>query len=303
MDIGSTALSAIRAIAYKTNSLTERWLQEAGASPLSTYALHRYALIPAVIWSIIFIRPSDISNLLSSSHLLIYLLFIVIIWNAQQFLHSYIVNTTSSVSSLSNLYNILVLPLLLLVGAYFNHDTPNILSILAIALLVIALIIKPSHHVTNKRARFSKPFLLIAAVILIQAVADAISIGMYREAVQQISPEVVIGVFSISVLLGCVICVSFFSVRQKKKQQSAPIIKKYPYHAMSVPMIWFAGTIPEMYAYTVLPIYTVLAIGGITFIMDIFSDLRRHRIAFDFQTASFIFLVFSGIVLAAFSIK
>lgn len=300
MDFSPTLLSLSRAIAYKVNSLTERYLQEAGSSPLSTYALHRYALIPAIIWSLIFIRADDITYILGSGVLLGYLLFIAVVWNVQQFLHSYIVNTTSSVSALSNLYQILVLPLLLLVGAFFNHDTPNIFSVIAISLLVLALLIKPAHHKNNHRVRFSKPFILIASLILIQAIVDAVIIGMYREVLKEVSPEVVIGLFSIAVLIVCVFCVSFFSRRQKNEQ--VEVVQKFRWRALSIPMLWFAGTIPEMYAYTALPIYIVLAIGAITFVMDVFSDLRRHRISFNLQTVSFIGLVFSGISLAIYSV-
>lgn len=111
---------------FEVQALTERRIQEAGASPLSTFALQRYAFIPALIWSFFFVRTEDIGYVLHTPLLLAYLVAVAVIWNAQAFLWSYLQNSTSSMSSISTLYYLLYLPLLLIVGTLFNHDVPNV---------------------------------------------------------------------------------------------------------------------------------------------------------------------------------
>lgn len=275
-------------------------MQEAGASPLATFALHRYTLIPAIAWALIFIRPDDLAKILHTPHQVLYFVIIFLIWNGQQLIHSYTINTASTVSVISNLHNLMVLPLLLLVGAFFNNDHPNLFSVAAIAALVFALIIKPAHHVNNQRTRFSKPFLLIAGFILMQSLVDAVLIGLCRQLLKEVPPKIFIGVFDILVLAACVLCVSFLAGRQPMNLRAT--VKKHPVRAVSIPVIFFIGSVVEFYAQAALPIYIMVSIGAVTFIMDIFSDLWRHRISFNFQTASFILLVLLGISLSVYSI-
>jgi hypothetical protein len=296
MDIIPSALSAARAIAYKYNSLTERFLQEAGASPITTYVLHRYALILAVIWLLIFVRPVDVILILHTPHQVIFFLIIFLIWNVQQFTHSYRINSTSTVSALSNLHNVLALPLLLLVGTYFNNDKPGAFSILAIAVLTIAMLIKPAHHTNNYRARFSKPVIVIVGFILLEAIVDVILIALARQLLKEVPPHVFIGVYTTLVLSACMI-ISMFLSRHLKVNVRATV-RRQPLRSLGLPLIFFIGSIAEFYAQTSVPIYTLIAIGAITFIMDVISDLRQHRVRFNLQTIGFIILVATGISLA-----
>ena len=288
-----------RAVAYKINSLTERYLQERGASPLSTFALHRYTLIPAVLWALIFIRPDDIIKILHTPHQVVYFLIIFLIWSGQQFAHSYRINSTSTVSALSNLNNVVTLPLLLLAGTFFNHDTPNVFSVAGIVVLAFAMLIKPAHHRANERARFSRPLPLIISIICLEAIVDVVLIALSRQLLKEIPARVFIGVFDIVVLISCVLCVAFLSRRMALDVKT--MVKRHPVRTLSLPMIFFAGSVVEFYAGAVLPIYTLVSIGVITFAMDIFSDLKRHRIRFNLQTVAFVGLVFIGIGLAIYS--
>ncbi len=292
-------LATGRAVAYKVNSLTERYLQEMGASPLSTYALHRYALIPALIWAAIFVRPDDITSILHTPHQVLYLLAIFLIWNAQQFAHSFRVNATSTVSALSNLYNVLTLPLLLVVGTLFNHDTPNVFSIAGIIVLAVAMVIQPAHHLTNKRARLSRPLPILVAFICAEALVDVILIALSRQLLKEIPPHVFIGVFLVLVLSACIICVQILSRHLSLDVRKMAL--KNPGRAFSLPLIFFAGSVMEFYAQAKLPIYIMLSIGAITFVMDIGSDLWRHRIQFNLQTAAFTTMVFIGVGLAIYA--
>jgi hypothetical protein len=292
-------LAAGRAVAYKVNSLTERYLQERGASPLSTYALHRYALIPALMWTVLFVRPADITSILYTPHQVLYFLVIFLIWNAQQFAHSFRVNATSTVSALSNLYNVLTLPLLLVVGTLFNHDKANALSIAGILVLAMAMLIQPAHHLTNKRARLSRPLPILVAFICVEAMVDVVLIALSRQLLKEIPPRVFIGVFLILVLSACVVCVQLLSRRLPLDVRK--MASKNPGRTISLPLIFFAGAVMEFYAQAKLPIYILISIGAITFVMDICSDLWRRRIRFNLQTATFMILVFIGVGLAVYA--
>ncbi len=301
MDFSPAILSLARAVAYKYNSLTERYLQEAGASVLSTYALHRYTLIPAIIWAIIFVRPSDIAAILQTPHQLLYFGIIFVIWNIQQYAHSFRVNSTSTVSALSNLYNVLTLPLLLIAGTFFNHDAPNGYSIAAIVVLVVAMLVKPAHHILNNRARYSRPVPVLIGFICLEALVDVVLIALCRQLLKEIPPHVFIGVFDILVLISCALCVAFLAKRQPMDVKA--MVKKHPLRSISLPIIFFAGSVVEFYAQAALPIYIMISIGAITFVMDIFSDVYRKRIQINFQTISFVSLVFVGICLAVYAIQ
>jgi hypothetical protein len=285
------------AIGFKAEHLTERYLQEGKASPLSTYALHRYALIPAVIWSLVFVRPEDLDHILQSPILVVYFVLMAFMWNAQVFLTSSFTNKTSSMSGLSTLRYLLSLPLFLLIGVVLNHDIPNFLSIAAIVLLACAVIIQPAQHKSNVRTRYSLPLAIIAGLIILQSLLDGAGNGLYRAVLQEVSPEVVLGVFSITTIGLC----AALSWLLPGNRNSSEIIRKRPKLAAAVPLLWFAASIPEVYAFAALPIYTVLSITAITFAMDTSSDVLHHRIHFNLQTAIFIVLVLSGVGLAAYS--
>lgn len=265
----STILSFGQAIGFKLQALTDRRLQEAGASPFSTFALQRFALIPAIIWSIIFVRSSDLAHILHSHILIAYFLLLAIIWNLQSFLSSYVMNTVSSMSGLASLEYLLYLPFLLLVGAFFNHDATNLYSIAGIAVLLCAFILQPSQHSKNVRNRFSLPLAVIVSLILLKSILDAANGGLTRALLEMVRPEVFLGVF-------CVITLSFsvmWTYFIPKKSEDNRILKQQKIFAVSIPLLWFAASIPETFAYAALPIYTVVSIGAVTFAFDSISDL------------------------------
>lgn len=299
MTILPVVLALCFAVAFKVCNLNERYLQERGVPPLRTFALYRYALIPAIIWSIIFIRPEDINQLLHTPQLLAFLFFMAITWNIQMILTSYVINSINSMSAFTTLQHLIHLPLILLVGTYFNQDIPNIYSILAIVALLAAFILQPTPHVKNTRMKFSLPIVLIIGLVVLQASLDAANGGLYRELLKQIRPEVVIGAFSITTLGLTVLLVPFIP---KKPKDTAVIRRKWKWAAL-IPILWFAGTVPEAYVFAALPLYTGVSIAALSFVMDAVSDLRQHRIHFNLRTAAFMLLVLGGVGLAVYSIS
>ncbi|MDB5189998.1 MAG: hypothetical protein JWN49_324 [Parcubacteria group bacterium] len=294
----STILVFGQAIGFKLQALTDRRLQEAGASPFSTFALQRFALIPAVIWSIVFVRPHDITQILHSTVLLAYFLLLAIIWNVQSFLSSYVMNTMSSMSGLASLEYLIYFPLLLLVGTFFNHDIPNLYSIAGIAILLCAFVLQPSQHSENIRNRFSMPVTMVIGFLLLRSTLDATNVGITRALLGMVRPEVFLGVFAVITIGFCMLWTSFVP----KRPQDARVLKQQKAFAIVIPLLWFAASIPETFAYAALPIYTVVSIGAVTFAFDSISDLFRHRIRMSWQTTLFILLVLAGTALAILSI-
>jgi hypothetical protein len=296
MSLGAFFAFAQAAI-FKLGELTERRVQEQGASSASTFMLYRYALIPAFVWSLFFVRARDIAQLMHSPVLLGYILFIAITWNMQGFLWSYLLNKMSSVTALSTLQHLIYLPLLLVVGTFLNHDAPNLYSFLAIGALVVAFAIQPTHHHENTRARFTLPLILIVGLALLKESLNALNNGATREALYTMHPAAFLGIFSVLTLGLCWVWTAFIP----RKTGDLTLLKKYSWSALAIPLLWFAASIPETYGFAALPIYTVVSIGAITFAFDAFSDFSRRRIRFDLRTAVFISLAVAGMGLALYS--
>ena len=89
---------------------------------------------------------------------------------------------------------------------------------------------------------------------------------------------------------------------KKIPKQDIVIWTKHKYLAISVPIIWFIASIPEWYSLSSVPIYTMVAIASITFIIDVLSDIKNNRIKLCKRTISFIILVLASIVLSVVSL-
>jgi len=296
------SLSTFNAIAcrilFKGYSLSERSLQEKGVHPVRTFSLQKYSIFPAIIWCFIFVRPDDLRAIIQAPSLLLFVCLISVIWNVQQFLTSFLANTTSTISVRTTLSYLILLPELLIIGAVFNHDIPNAYSIAAIIVLGFAFLLEPSQAKTNKRARFAMPLVFIILLVVTQASLDAINAALAREALKSISAEDFLGISTVMIMGICWVWTSFVPKRPKDTQ----ILKKHTWLAAAIPIFWFIATIPETYASASLPIYTLFSIGAITFAIDAASDELQHRIRLSPRTMAFIALVFIGMGLSVLSL-
>jgi hypothetical protein len=294
----------LTAIGFKTNLLTQRVLQEKGAAQIDTYTIYRYAVIPSAIWCLIFVRKPDIAFVLHSPKLLIYFGVIIVLWNLQALLMSLVINSTSSMTLFTTIFNMMLLPLFLAFGTFFNHDKPSLFSIVSIAILLVALLIKPTPHRENLRLSYSKPLYVILLLVFTKACCDTVLQGVGRAALQQIHPVVFLGLFSLPTLAVCAL-ISQFYIRPRTKEASneTAVIKDKRWLAvLLMPMTWFAASIPEAFALAAIPIYTFIAINVVTFGMDTTSDLLHKRIRLSPQTVSFLALVVAGISLSVLSV-
>lgn len=293
----------LTAIGFKTNILTQRLLQEKGVAQIDTYTIYRYALVPSVIWCLIFIHKPDINMVLHSPKLLIYFGVIVILWNLQALLMSFVINSTSSMTLFTTIFNMMLLPLFLAFGTFFNHDKPNLFSIISIAILLIALLIKPTPHRENLRLNFSKPLYIILLLVFAKASCDTVLQGVGRAALQEIHPVVFLGLFSLPTLAICAL-ISHFYIRPRtnKARNDTTTMKDKKWIAiLLMPVTWFAASIPEAFSLAAIPIYTFISITVITFGMDTASDIMHKRIHLSLRTISFLALVIAGISLSVVS--
>ncbi|GEM_PF-4500210 len=299
MNYGSL-YALLTAVGFKTNTLTVRFLQEKGVAKLDTYAIYRYALIPSIIWNLLFVRSADIKLILHTPKLLIIVAIIIVFWNLQAYLRAHITNSTSSMVLFSTIFNMLVLPLFLGVGIFLNHDKPNVFSIGAILILLVAVFVKPTPHKENLRPSLSKPLHILVLLIFLTACCDTILQGVAREALKQIHPVVFLGVFSLPTLSVCWIISKFHVRRGAAKTETT---KQRQWLAVSlIPLTWFAASIPEAFSLAAIPIYTFISINVITIGMDTISDIAHKRIHVGLQTVGFIVLVVAGISLSVLSV-
>lgn len=282
---------------FKAQFLTERYLQEKGVSALRTFPLHRYSLIFGLVWCAAFIRSDDLHRLFHTPHVLLFTILLAVTWNIQQFISSFSANSINSASAFNTLQVVARLPMMLLIGALFNHDTPNLYSLLAIALLMAAFIMQPTPHSENKRDRYTWPLIIIVSLVLIQSVIDASNMGIYRQLLKELPTTTVIGAFVVATHS----LSTLWTLAIPKHKNDNQILRKNWKRAALVPTFWFIATVPEAYVFAALPIYTGNAIGSVSFLLDAGSDLVHHRIHLNLRTISFILLVLIGVGLGAYS--
>lgn len=297
MIFDATTLAFGRAIAFKGVGLAQRSLQEKGMSAVGTYRLKRYVLLPAIIWCLIFVRPADLQYIANHENLLFFMALIPIIHELNEFFYAQIANITSSFSALTILNNVFSLPLLLFIGTFFNKDIPSLISIISIALIVLALAIQPTLHKSNMRTRFSKPLSIVVVLVFTHTLFEAINFGLTRNVLKQLEPQVYIGVYTLTTTLILIGWTSFLP-KNKKDQR---IIQQNRLQAGSNSGLWFMGEIAQVFSQVVLPIYTLVSIGSVTFGMDVASDLKNRRIKLSLKTVLFILLFVTGLGLAVYS--
>jgi len=290
----------LTAIGFETNNLTVRFLQEKGAAKLDTYVIYRYALIPALIWSLIFIHGSDLRQIFHTPELLIIFGAIVVFWNLQGYLRAKVLNSTNSMVLFSTMLNVLLFPLFLAFGTFFNHDRPNLFSLSAIGVLLVALLIRPTPHKKNVRPSLAMPLPAIALLVFFIACCDAILQGVAREALKQVRPVVFLGAFSVPTLSVCWIISRFYV--QRRITGAAVKATKAWWAVGLIPLTWFVASIPEAFSLAAIPIYVFISINVVTFLMDTASDIIYKRIHLGIQTISFIVLVLVGISLSVLSV-
>lgn len=296
--LGELAVVAAQTAGFKLHDLAQRRVQELGSSVRATFFLHRWALIPSLIWAAVFVRPEHLAFVWQQPQLLAYLVLIAVSWNLQAFLSVYLLNATEAISFLALVEKLIYLPMLLAVGIVMNGDSPNAWSLISLALLGLALWIQSSHHTRHRATIFRYSVLATLGAIVLRTAIDAVNNGMSREVAQALPVPVFIGLFTVLTLgitAGLYYCVP-------RKIAACRIPKEKRWMAFLIPAVWFAATIPESYALSALPIYTLVSLGALGFLVDVASDLRNKRIPWNGHTAAFTACTLAGLATAVLSI-
>jgi hypothetical protein len=76
-----------------------------------------------------------------------------------------------------------------------------------------------------------------------------------------------------------------------------PFERGFAFALLALPILWILGTIPEALAFRGLPVYQLVAIGGVTWLITLATDLRLGRLAPSWRTAAFGCCVLASVAL------
>ncbi len=260
----------------------------------------RYAIIPATVLFFFTFRSEYIHFIFSTPIILFAFSFHLIFWVVQEYIGFFTIGSVSNLSFLNAFSSMVYLPVYLLIGIVINNDSPNIFILIALTLLGIAIFIKPSHHEENKRKIFEHGIIFIIFITLFRTILDAINCSLNRLVLQNLDTVLfVVALYAFLSLLPANIYFLLKKIPEKEKN----IANKNKYLVYSVPVLWFLASIPEGYGFLHVPIYTMISIGSITFLIDIFSDLRNKRIKINNQTIIFITLVLVSMIFSVVSLN
>lgn len=288
-------LALLTAVGFRVNLLACRRLQETRSTPFETYAINRYALLPALLWSAVFVSGDDLEQIVGSPALFGLFALMWVLWNAQAWLMVLLVNSTSSMLLLTTLFTVVLLPGSLVGGMLINGDPVGVASALAIGVLVLAVVIRPEAHEANLRPVLSRPWLIVLGLIVAKAACDIVLQGIARASMTHVSPAAYLGVFCVPTLAACWVVSATW--RRRARRAGAPDPERRPsaWALVAIPLTWFVASIPESYSLATVPIFVFLAIGVVTILMDAGSDWYHDRVRFGARSMAFLILVLSGI--------
>lgn len=278
-----------------------RKLVDKGVLPHTIGDLQKWSIVPAIALFALTYKPEYLHMVLENKAILLLILGIASFWTVGQYSGYFMINSTSSLSFLDALTGIFNLPILAVMGILINKDMPNAFAFGALALLMIALLIKPKQNKENKRNLFNYGFWIVFGIIILNIVAHGFDGTLYRKMLGSISPAIPFGI-SIYILTASIMLNILYFFKKVSPEQKA-LTREHKWLAMSVPAIWFAASLPEGYSFSQIPIFTLTCLGSFSFLVNVVSDLRNKRITFNYQTAIFVVLVVASIGFSTLSLK
>ena len=289
----------LQAILLKMFMLASRKLQEQGVSAFGIMNCQKYAIIPGAVL-LIFMAKEEYIDLLFQENIFLFFITISALWFVLQYLSIVLVNAASSMAFMDVFRKIVMVPMFLLAGIVGNGDMPNLWILVGMATLMLALFIKPSQHSNNKRNLFKYPLWVVIGLILFHVGVSSVEAPMYRNVLQNF--DFYLFGTAVFIFLNMLFTSLFFVFKPLNKKEKE-LISNYKYLFIAIPVFWFLGSIPEGYTFAKMPIYTMMALGSITFLMDFGSDLRNQRLHLDTRTFVFVFLVFVSIIFSVISLN
>ena len=287
----------LQTVIFQFYSQAVKRLREKGVSSLQILAYQRHAIYPSTVALVYFWNWDSFHYLLAHPHtVLVFLGFLI---SASIFGYMYFVSRhmTHSLTFVSAFLNAVGLPLLLVGGVLINHDTPTVYGIIGIILLVVATFLKPAKHDKEQtKGQFLYTVPVIIFISLCYLILQAIKDPLYRAFLMG-TPNVWFGVTLYMVCLLLIINIFFLFKKLPAEQKLIEHTGQIEWNIIAIPTLWFLGSLPEGYSFANLPVYTLVAISMIGFLMSFTSDLYHHRIKLNAQTTLFALLVISGVVL------
>ena len=230
---------------------------------------------------------------------------IAFFWGIGQFIGYIVLDSASSLSFVYIMGAFLGIPVSLAMGILVNHDYPNLSILIALGLLIVALIIKPTQHIENKRNLLKYSVMVVVALVLASTIGHAFDGAFYKNVLYLLNPATMWFGISIYILVTSLTLNIIYLLPAFKKPSSEEktIIRKYFWVAYLIPLIWFIASLPEGYGFAHLPLFTLSALGAFSFLIKMISDLKNKRLAWNMHTAIFTLVVISSIVFSTLSLK
>jgi hypothetical protein len=212
-----------------------------------------------------------------------------------------LLNATYSLSFLYIIEEVINVPILIVFGILVNKDIPNPYVILSLLFLLAAIFFRPTQHTENKRStlKYSLPIIILFVVMV--TVAHAVDGSFYREFLTTFDDKILF-IISIYILITSIM-MNIFSYAKKIPQSEIAIIKKNRYIALAIPLFRFIASLPEGFSYANIPVYSIVSISSITFLITMFSDIKNKRIRLDYKTVVFCILAILNIVFFYVSLR
>jgi hypothetical protein len=298
--------SSIGVVAAMTQSvifigydLAAKKMREQGVDSLALIYSLRLSLFPALLVLLLAWDREAAVALLHNHTALLALFGFVASWLTFQLIYFRCLHVSHSLAVASVARNAVGLPLLMVAGALVNGDHPTVWGILAIALLMAASFLRPgrskldpSQYIESARTVLG----LSIAFVVIVTVKDP----LYRLYLQNSHALI------LSLAIYMVMCAGALQVyfwfrplhAHPSRATAGPALTVPPLLMWAVPIIWVVGTIPEGIAFGNLPVYSMIAVGTVSWVITIATDIYFKRLAPTMRTAAFASLVVGSITLS-----
>ncbi len=287
----------LQAIIFQFYGQTAKYLQEKGLSGLGVLYYSRYVIYPATTLLLFTWSQESFGYLLSHHHILYTFIGFVTLNSLFQYVYFVSRNMTRSLSFVGAVLNAIGLPLVVVASVFINHDIPSIYEVLGIALLIMAVFLKPSSSKKSVHVpQLNYSILIIIGISLVYLCLQSFKDPLYREFMMNM-PDMW---FAVALYLFCssFIINTFFLF---KKMSKVDMIKeggaKMKLLAYGIPILLFLGSLPEAYSFANAPVYTIIAVGMVNFVITLFFDIYFRRVLWNFQTFLFSILVIGGVML------
>lgn len=265
-------------------------LREQGASAHDMGFIMRLALWPALV-VLAFTWDSAVALQILTSPMLYWpLIGTATCWLVYQWVYFRSLNMAHSLAVVSVTRNAIGLPLLMGLGFLVNGDIPTWWGVTSIGLIICAAFIRPGRTRMD-RIQYLESLKAVLGLTVAFIALTTVKDLLYRIYLHNTSAPIFEAAWYSVVLTGGLYVYYFFKPRVSE------------YRANSVTMwafvsIWIIGVIPEAIAFQLVPVYAVIAIGTISWVIIILSDLYFKRLAYSWRTALFALTIVTSIVCA-----